>query len=29
MNDMEHRLMSYIFGLEERVTEATFKNHNL
>lgn len=27
--EMEQRLMNYIFGLEERVSETTFRNHDL
>jgi hypothetical protein len=29
MNEMEQRLMSYILSLEEKVSETTFRNHDL
>ena len=29
VNEMEKRLMNYIFGLEEKLSEATFRNHEM
>ena len=29
MNDLEKRLMGYIFGLEEKLSEATSRNHEI